>query len=75
MAVPAHDERDYEFAKKFGIKIIPVIEGGDIEKEAYIGEGKMINSGVLNGLTDKKTSIEKIINYLEEKGFGEKKTN
>ena len=75
MAVPAHDERDYEFAKKFGIKIIPVIEGGDIEKEAYIGEGKMINSGVLNGLTDKKTSIEKIISYLEEKGFGEKKTN
>ena len=75
MAVPAHDERDYAFAKKFGIKIIPVIEGGDIEKEAYIGEGKMINSGVLNGLTDKKTSIEKIISYLEEKGFGEKKTN
>ncbi|MBQ9208994.1 MAG: leucine--tRNA ligase [Oscillospiraceae bacterium] len=72
MAVPAHDQRDYEFAKKFGIDIIPVIKGGDIEKEAYTGDGEMINSDFLNGLTNKKDSIEKVIGYLEEKGLGEK---
>ena len=72
MAVPAHDQRDYEFAKKFSEKIIPVIEGGDIEKEAYTGDGKMINSDFLNGLTNKKDSIEKMLKYLEEKGVGEK---
>ena len=72
MAVPAHDERDYDFAKKFNIPIIPVIEGGNIEKEAYTGEGKMINSGVLNGITNKKESIEKIIKYLEENNIGQK---
>ena len=72
MAVPAHDQRDYEFAKKFGIDIIPVIKGGDIEKEAYTGDGEMINSDFLNGLTNKKDSIEKVIGYLEEKGIGEK---
>ena len=75
MAVPAHDERDYEFAKKFEIKIIPVIEGGDISNEAYVGEGKMINSGILNGLNDKKTSINKMIGYLEENNIGTKKTD
>ena len=72
MAVPAHDQRDYEFAKEFGIDIIPVIKGGDIEKEAYTGDGEMINSDFLNGLTNKKDSIEKVIGYLEEKGIGEK---
>jgi len=75
MAVPAHDERDYEFAKKFGINIIPVIEGGDISKEAYVGEGKMINSGILNDLNDKKTSISKMIDYLEENNIGTKKVD
>lgn len=72
MAVPAHDTRDYDFAKKFGIDIIPVIKGGDVEKEAYTGEGEMINSGVLNGLTNKKDTIAKMLEILAEKGVGEK---
>ncbi len=72
MAVPAHDTRDYEFAKKFGIDIIPVIKGGDIEKEAYTGDGEMINSDILNGITNKKDAIEKILGFLGEKGIGEK---
>lgn len=71
MAVPAHDTRDYEFATKFGIDIIPVIEGGDIEKEAYTGDGVHINSGFLDGL-NKKEAIEKVIEYLKEKRVGEK---
>ena len=75
MAVPAHDTRDYEFAKKFGIKIIPVIEGGNISKEAYTGDGKMINSGVLNEFTNKKEAIRKMLEYLEEKGIGKKTIN
>ena len=75
MAVPAHDERDYEFAKKFGIEIIEVIKGGDISKEAYTGDGEMINSGVLNGINNKKESIAKIIDYLEENNLGKRKTN
>ena len=54
MAVPAHDQRDYDFAKKFGIDIIEVIKGGDISKEAYTGDGEMINSEFLNGYTKKK---------------------
>ena len=74
MAVPAHDERDYEFAKKFNLEIIPVIEGGDIEVEAYTGDGIHINSEFLNGL-NKEDSINKIISYLEEKGQGKKKIN
>ncbi len=74
MAVPAHDERDYAFAKKFDLKIIPVIEGGDIEKEAYIGDGVHINSGFLNGL-NKEESIEKMIAWLEENKLGAKKIN
>ena len=73
MAVPAHDQRDWEFAKKFGINIIQVIKGGDIEKEAYAGDGEMINSDFLNGYTDKKSSIERMIEYLTEKGIGEMK--
>ncbi|MBR5312725.1 MAG: leucine--tRNA ligase [Clostridia bacterium] len=72
MAVPAHDERDYDFAKKFGIEIIEVIKGGDIEKEAYTGDGEMINSGFLNGIETKKEAIAKMLEYLGEKGLGEK---
>ncbi|MBQ7638320.1 MAG: leucine--tRNA ligase [Clostridia bacterium] len=72
MAVPAHDQRDYDFAKKFGVEIIEVIKGGDIEKEAYAGDGEMVNSGFLNGYTDKKTSIAAMCEYLEKEGIGEK---
>ena len=75
MAVPAHDQRDYDFAKKFNIPIIQVIEGGDISKEAYTGDGKMINSGVLNGLTNKKDSINKMIEYLEANNIGKRTVN
>lgn len=75
MAVPAHDDRDYEFARKFNIPIIEVIKGGDISKEAYTGNGVMINSGVLNGIDNKEEAIEKMINYLEKEGFGSRKTN
>ncbi|MCD7960207.1 MAG: leucine--tRNA ligase [Ruminococcus sp.] len=72
MAVPAHDSRDYEFAKKFGIDIIEVIQGGDISKEAYTGDGIMVNSDVLNGISNKKDAIAKMLEILEEKGCGEK---
>ncbi|WP_186575866.1 leucine--tRNA ligase [Aquibacillus kalidii] len=72
MAVPAHDERDYEFAKKFELDIIPVVEGGDVEKEAYTEDGKHINSGFLDGL-NKEEAIEKAIEWLVENGSGEKK--
>ncbi|MBR1763522.1 MAG: leucine--tRNA ligase [Eubacterium sp.] len=71
MAVPAHDQRDWEFAKKFGIDIIEVIKGGDIEAEAYTGDGEMVNSEFLNGMDNKKDSIAKMIDYLAEKGIGE----
>ena len=71
MAVPAHDQRDYEFAKKFGIDIIEVIKGGDISVEAYTGDGEMVNSGFLNGMDNKKDSIAKMIEFLQEKGIGE----
>lgn len=72
MAVPAHDSRDYDFAKKFGIDIIEVIKGGDISVEAYTGDGKMVNSGELNGISNKKDAIEKILGILEKLGCGEK---
>lgn len=72
MAVPAHDSRDYDFAKKFGIDIIEVIQGGDITKEAYTGDGKMVNSGLLNGISNKKDAIAKMLEILEEKGCGKK---
>ena len=75
MAVPAHDERDYEFAKKFHIPIVQVIEGGDLSKEAYTGDGKMINSGFLDGYTNKKDSIKRMLEYLKEKGIGREKVN
>ena len=74
MAVPAHDQRDYEFATKFGIDIIPVLSGGDISKEAFVGDGKHINSEFLNDL-GKQDAINKMINWLEEKGIGKKKIN
>ena len=74
MAVPAHDERDYEFAKKFRIEIIPVLEGGDITKEAFTGDGVHINSDFLNGL-GKQEAIDKMIEWLEDKGIGDKKVN
>ena len=72
MAVPAHDERDYDFAKKFGIDIIEVIKGGDISKEAYTGDGEMVNSEFLDGIKTKKEAIDKMLAYLSEKGIGEK---
>ncbi len=72
MAVPAHDQRDYEFAQKFGIDIIEVIKGGDISKEAYTGDGEMVNSDFLNGFDNKKASIERMLEFLTEKGIGEK---
>ena len=74
MAVPAHDDRDYEFAKKFDIEIIPVLEGGDISKEAYTKDGVHINSGFLDGL-NKEDAINKMISYLEENKIGKKTIN
>ncbi|MHC0038931.1 leucine--tRNA ligase [Pseudoneobacillus sp. C159] len=72
MAVPAHDERDYEFAKKFELPIKAVVAGGNIEKEAYTGDGEHINSDFLNGL-NKEDGISSMITWLEEKGIGTKK--
>lgn len=72
MAVPAHDERDYEFAKTFDLPIVEVVAGGDISKEAYTGDGEHINSDFLNGL-GKEEAIEKAIAFFEEQGKGEKK--
>ncbi|MDE7454101.1 MAG: leucine--tRNA ligase, partial [Clostridia bacterium] len=71
MAVPAHDTRDYDFAKKFNLPIIPVLEGGDVTKEAFTGDGKHINSDFLNGL-DKKQAIDKMAEWLAEHGCGKK---
>ena len=71
MAVPAHDQRDYDFAKKFGIDIVEVIKGGDISVEAYTGDGEMVNSDFLNGMDNKKDSIAKMIEHLEKMGIGE----
>jgi leucyl-tRNA synthetase len=74
MAVPAHDERDYEFAKKFDLPIKEVVAGGDVEKEPYIGDGEHINSGFLNDL-NKTEAIQQMIVWLEEKGIGTKKVS
>lgn len=71
MAVPAHDERDWAFAKKFGIDIVEVIRGGDVTKGAYAGDGEMVNSDFLNGYTNKKDSIARMLEYLTENGIGE----
>ena len=72
MAVPAHDSRDYEFANKFNIDIIPVIEGDTLP---YTGDGKYINSDILNGMTNKDEAIHKMIDYLEENKIGRPKVN
>ena len=72
MAVPAHDERDYEFAVTFELPIIEVVAGGDVTKEAYTGDGEHVNSDFLNGL-NKEDGIKKMIEWLEEKGIGTKK--
>ena len=72
MAVPAHDERDYEFAKTFDLPIKQVIAGGDISKEAYAGDGEHINSGILDGL-NKEQAISKMIEWLEAEGKGNRK--
>ena len=74
MAVPAHDTRDFAFATKYGIEIIPVISGGDISKEAYTGDGVHINSKFLDGL-NKEDAINKMIEWLEDKKIGTKKVN
>ena len=74
MAVPAHDERDYEFAKKFGIDIIQVLDGDSIEEKAYVGDGLHINSGFLDGL-NKQDAIDKMISWLEENNCGKKQIN
>ena len=74
MVVPAHDERDHEFAQKFDLPIVQVIEGGDVQKGAYTGDGVHINSDFLNGM-DKEEAIDAINNWLEENGVGEKKVN
>ena len=74
MAVPAHDQRDYEFATKFGLEIIPVLEGGDVSKEAFTGDGIHINSNFLDGL-NKQDAIDTITKWLEENNIGTKKVN
>ena len=70
MAVPAHDQRDWEFARKFGIDIVQVIRGGNIEKEAYTGDGEMINSGFLDGYTSRKEAIARAVQEIERRGIG-----
>ena len=72
MAVPAHDTRDWEFAKQFNLEIIPVLEGGNVEEEAYTEDGLHINSGFLDGL-DKAQAIDKMVEWLEAEGVGNKK--
>ncbi|WP_226673618.1 leucine--tRNA ligase [Rossellomorea aquimaris] len=72
MAVPAHDERDYEFAKEFNLPIVEVVAGGNVEEEAYTGDGDHVNSGFLDGL-GKEEAIAKAISWLEEKNIGTKK--
>ena len=74
MAVPAHDTRDYEFAKKFGMEIIPVLDGGNVETKAYTEDGLHINSGFLDGL-NKEDAINKMLDYLEERNLGKRKAN
>lgn len=74
MAVPAHDERDYEFAKTFDLDIVPVVAGGDVSSEAYTGDGDHINSDFLDGM-NKEDGIETMIKWLEKEGIGEQKTS
>ena len=72
MAVPAHDDRDYQFAKKYNLEIIPVIEGGNIQEAAYVGDGVMINSGFLNGVDNKRDAIFLMSEYMEKNGIGKR---
>ena len=74
MAVPAHDERDYEFAKKFSLEIIPVLQGGDVSVEAWTGDGLHINSGFMDGL-NKQDAIDSMLEWLQENNIGKKKIN
>ncbi|MCH4007913.1 leucine--tRNA ligase [Companilactobacillus sp.] len=74
MAVPAHDDRDYEFAKKFDLPIVQVLEGGNIDDAAFTGDGVHINSEFLDGM-GKEEAIDKMVQYLEDKGIGKKKVN
>ena len=76
MSVPAHDQRDWEFAKKFGLPIVPVIDGGNVEEEAYVDvhSGHMINSGFLDGM-EVQDAIHKMIEWITEKGLGKRQTN
>ena len=74
MAVPGHDQRDYEFARTFDLPIIEVIEGGDLSKEAYTGDGKHINSGFLDGM-DNSEATNAMADWLEEKGLGKRQVN
>ncbi len=74
MAVPAHDERDYAFAKKFNLEIIPVLEGGNVLEEAFTGDGLHINSEFLNGL-NKEDALNKMFEFIEENNIGTKKIN
>ncbi|HEN8243766.1 TPA: leucine--tRNA ligase [Enterococcus faecium] len=74
MAVPAHDERDFEFAQTFGLEILPVIEGGDVEKAAYTEDGTHINSEFLDGM-NKQEAIDKMNEWLEENGVGKKEVS
>lgn len=73
MAVPAHDQRDYEFAKKYNLEILQVLEGGDISLEAFVEDGPHINSGFLDGM-DKQTAIDTMTDWLMQRGIGEAKT-
>ncbi|MGZ7259693.1 leucine--tRNA ligase, partial [Streptococcus pyogenes] len=72
MAVPAHDERDWEFAKAFNLEILPVLEGGNVDETAYTEDGPHINSDFLDGL-DKADAIAKMVDWLEEEGVGTEK--
>ena len=74
MAVPAHDDRDYAFAKKFGLEIIPVLEGGNVAEEAWTQDGVHINSEFLNGM-NKQDAIDTMIQWLSEHHCGQKKVN
>jgi leucyl-tRNA synthetase len=74
MAVPAHDQRDWDFAKTFNLPIIEVLQGGDVEKEAFVGDGPHVNSGYLDGL-NKEDAIEEIISRLEKEGLGRRTVN
>jgi leucyl-tRNA synthetase len=74
MAVPGHDQRDWEFARQFGLPVIEVVEGGDLDKEAYVGDGKHVNSDFLNGLNNEE-AINRMIEWLEREGKGKAKVS